>query len=250
MAKRKKTIRAGCLVKTVLYTPPEPRDCPRARAEKSKATSAARKLINDKTAKGRLEMLFAANFKPEDEFVTLTYDEEHLPKNRAQAVDDIRKYIRRLRVQWQRKEKELRYVYVTEHNHGDGRFHHHIMLSALSENDIETIRSLWTFGKVVDVERVEEKEFDQWAQYMAKESGDRPLGKRMWTCSKGLLQPTVEYETVSNDTALTAPLRCEILEKEERVTEFGSYAYIKYKIPLQTTTKRKPRHQEYRACQP
>lgn len=250
MAKRKKTIRAGCLVKTVLYTPPEPRDCPRARAEKSKATSAARKLINDKTAKGRLEMLLAANFQQEDEFVTLTYDEEHLPKNRAQAADNIKKYIRRLRNQWRRQGEALRYVCVTENVHGEGRFHHHIVLSALSENDIETIRSLWSFGKVVDVKRVEGKEFDHWANYMTKESGNRPLGKRMWTCSKGLLQPTIEYETVSNDTALTVPLNCHILEKEERVTEFGSYAYIKYKITLQTTTKRKPRHQEYRACQP
>lgn len=60
MAKRKKTIIAGPIVKTIIYTAPEPQDGKRARAEKSKMTSAAQKAMNDKTARGRLEMLLAA----------------------------------------------------------------------------------------------------------------------------------------------------------------------------------------------
>ena len=62
MAKRKKTITAGCIVKTILYTAPEPRDGERVRAEKSRMTTAAQKAMNDKTARGKLEMLLAANF--------------------------------------------------------------------------------------------------------------------------------------------------------------------------------------------
>ena len=54
MAKRKKTIIAGSIVKTILYTAPEPRDGERTRAEKSRMTSAAQKAMNDKTARGRL----------------------------------------------------------------------------------------------------------------------------------------------------------------------------------------------------
>ena len=46
MAKRKKTIMAGCIVKTILYTAPEPRDGERARAEKSRMTAAAQKAMN------------------------------------------------------------------------------------------------------------------------------------------------------------------------------------------------------------
>ena len=41
MAKRKKTIIAGRIRKTVIYTAPEPQDSPRVRAAKSRATSAA-----------------------------------------------------------------------------------------------------------------------------------------------------------------------------------------------------------------
>ena len=62
MAKRKKTIIAGQIVKTIIYTAPEPLDGKRARAEKSRMTSAAQKAMTDKAARGRLEMLLAANF--------------------------------------------------------------------------------------------------------------------------------------------------------------------------------------------
>ena len=56
MARKLKMIVAGNLVKVVLYTAPEPRDTPRARAEKSRMTSAAQKAMNDKTARDKLEM--------------------------------------------------------------------------------------------------------------------------------------------------------------------------------------------------
>lgn len=86
MAKRKKTIVAGDLIKTVIYTAPEPRDGPRVRAAKSRITSAAQKAMNDKTARGRLEMSIAANFKRHDLFLTLTYRLKDLPAKRAGAV--------------------------------------------------------------------------------------------------------------------------------------------------------------------
>lgn len=90
MAKRKKTIIAGPIVKTIIYTAPEPQDGKRARAEKSKMTSAAQKAMNDKTARGRLEMLLAANFTGRDLFVTLTYRDADLPGSRAAAVKLLR----------------------------------------------------------------------------------------------------------------------------------------------------------------
>lgn len=64
---------------------------PQARAEKSRATTAARKWINDKTARGKMEMLLWANFTERDLYVTLTYDDAHLPKNRKEAQENVRK---------------------------------------------------------------------------------------------------------------------------------------------------------------
>ena len=86
MAKRKKTIIAGSIVKTIIYTAPEPLDGKRTRAEKSRMTTAAQKAMNDKAARGRLEMLMAANFTGRDLFITTTYRDDDLPPNRAEAV--------------------------------------------------------------------------------------------------------------------------------------------------------------------
>ena len=55
MAKVKKTIIAGSLVKSVIYTAPEPRDGQHVRAVKSRMTSAAQKAMNDYNTTGEKE---------------------------------------------------------------------------------------------------------------------------------------------------------------------------------------------------
>ena len=231
MAKRKKTITAGCIVKTILYTAPEPRDGERARAEKSRMTTAAQKAMNDKTARGRLEMLLAANFVGRDLFLTLTYRDADLPAKRAGAVKNVRKFLKQLREHRKARGQVTKYIYTTEEKHGAARLHHHIVLNA-TERDIETIRSLWPYGDVVDLEYVRDRDYDTLARYMTKESVEgRPVGAQMWTGSRNLDKPVVESCFVSDDTALAVPPGCFVLEREEKTTEYGSYCYIKYRVP-------------------
>ena len=232
MAKRKKTIIAGRIRKTVIYTAPEPQDSPRVRAAKSRATSAAQKAMNDKTARGRLELLLACNFAGKDLFLTLTYRDGDGPATRKEAVQNVRRFLADLRKSRRLRGVSLRYIYTTEDKHGDGRLHHHVMMSATG-HDMEEVRSLWPFGDIVDMEPVGCREYDQWAAYMTKESVEgRPVGAQMWTCSKGLTRPVVVSEYVPNDTALGVPVGCHVMEREERMTEFGSYQYVKYKVPM------------------
>ena len=122
MAKRKKTIVAGRIVKTIIYTAPEPLDGKRARAEKSRMTTAAQKVMNDKAACGRLEMLLAANFTGRDLFVTLTYRATDLPEKRAAAVKNVRAFLKAFREHRKARGQELKYIYTTEDKHGDGRY--------------------------------------------------------------------------------------------------------------------------------
>lgn len=231
MAKRKKTITAGRIVKTILYTAPEPRDGERVRAEKSRMTTAAQKAMNDKSARGRLEMLLAANFTRHDLFLTVTYRPEDLPKTRARAVKNIRKFLKDLRKYRIARGLELRYVYTTEEKHGEARLHHHLVINGTGQ-DIETIRSLWPYGDVIDIEQIDENDFAALAMYMTKESVEgRPVGAQMWTRSRNLRQPTVTTCFVPDDTTLAVPPGCDVLEREEKATEYGSYSYIKYRLP-------------------
>lgn len=231
MAKRKKTIIAGRIVKTAIYTAPEPIDGQRARAEKSRMTTAAQKAMNNKTARARLEMLMAANYSGRDLFVTLTYRDEDLPRNRAAAVERLRKFIKALRAQRRKHGQTLKYLYTTEEKHGEARLHHHLVINGTGK-DLETLQSLWPYGEVLDVEYIGERGYDALAAYVTKESVEgRPVGAQMWTASRSMVKPVVESAYVSNDTMLGVPLGCYVLEKEEKVTEFGSYCYIKYKVP-------------------
>ena len=236
MAKIKKTIRAGRLVKTVIYTAPEPRDTPRERAEKSRATTAAQKKMNDKSARSRLEMLLAANFNGRDLFITLTYRADALPAKRADAIKNVRYFLRCLRETRKMRGQSLKYIYTTENKHGSGRFHHHIVMSSTGD-DLATIKSLWAYGDVVDMEYIAQRDYDTWAQYITKESAEeRPVGAQMWTGSKGLNKPIVERCYVPNDTAIDTPTGCHIIEREEKITEFGRYFYIKYLLPRERDT--------------
>lgn len=241
MAKRKKTITAGNIVKTILYTAPEPRDSERVRAVKSRMTTKAQQAMNDKTARGRLEMLLAANFSLRDLFVTLTYRDADLPGKRADAVKLLRKFIKELRKSRRARGKGLRYIYTTENKHGAGRLHHHLVVNAAGR-DLEELRSLWPYGDIIDIEYIKERDYTELAMYMTKESVEgRPVGAQMWTGSRNLDKPKVEVDFVPDDTTLTVPAGCHIIEREEKITEYGSYCYIKYRLPKRPkrTQKRK-----------
>ena len=256
MAKRKKTITEGCIVKTILYTAPEPRDGERARAEKSRMTTAAQKAMNDKTARCRLEMLLAANFVGRDIFLTLTYRDADIPSKRAEAVKKVRKFIKQLREYRKARGQVLKYVYTTEGKHGAGRLHHHLVINA-TERDIEVIRSLWPYGDMIDLVYVRDRDYDTLARYMTKESVEgRPVGAQMWTRSRNLEQPVVESCFVPDDTALAVPPGCFVLEREEKATEYGCYSYIKYRVPSwrqqqsrpEAASERSERTSQYLTC--
>lgn len=148
MAKRKKTIIAGRIVKTAIYTAPEPIDGQRARAEKSRMTTAAQKAMNNKTARARLEMLMAANYSGRDLFVTLTYRDEDLPRNRAAAVERLRKFIKALRAQRRKHGQTLKYLYTTEEKHGEARLHHHLVINGTGKDLERTWRRYKAFGRM------------------------------------------------------------------------------------------------------
>ncbi len=97
MAKRLKTITAGRLVSGVCYTVATRQDSETARTAKQRMSTEAQERINLRRAWQKLEMLLAANFGPGDLHVVLTYEDDHLPKDRGAAVKLLRKLLVLLR---------------------------------------------------------------------------------------------------------------------------------------------------------
>lgn len=229
MAKFKRIIVAGPLVIEAVYPAPNPRDSLGVRCGKKALSSEAQKRMNLKYAYQRLELEIAANFGARDLYATLTYDDAHLPGSRQDAAARIQAFWRRLRLARKAKGQELRYIYVTEHKHGDGRWHHHVLINATGD-DYALIRKLWGQGGIefrpIRISR--DKNFETLARYLCKEQRDK-LGQRLWSGSRNLRKPEKECSRVPNDTPLAPPKGAMVLtDTGDVTTAYGHYRYIKY----------------------
>lgn len=254
MAKRIKTIRAGRLVFGVCYSQAMASDSPKARAAKTKCSSQARRALNFRAAWQKLWLLLAANFRRGDLWITLTYDDEHLPDCRKEAKKRVTLFLDRLRAARRRSGEELRYIYCTEGLTEDGgrRLHHHMVLSAgAAHKDYELIRSLWTFGENIEIRRLGEHElytddFLELAQYMCKERNPEAkvynVGDKCWIGSKNLQRPVTDSVLVDDNITIAAPPGARVIDRDETSNQFGSYHYIVYLLPDDApAVKQKPR---------
>ncbi len=232
MSKFKKVIVAGPLVLEAVYPAPNLRDSSAVRAGKKSLSSEAQQRMNLKYAYQKLELQIAANFGVNDLYCTLTYDDEHLPKDRKIATRRMQAFWKKLRTAREKAGKELRYIYVTEGKHGDGRLHHHVLINATGE-DYDEIRQLWNYGNVdyVRIRIDRDKNYESIAKYMCKEQREK-LGQRLWSCSRNLKKPEQETFRVDDDTSILAPPGALVLEdSSDHVTEYGHYRYIKFLAP-------------------
>ena len=229
MAKFKKIIVAGPLVLETVYPAPNPRDSAGVRAGKKALSSEAQQRMNLKYAYQKLELEIAANFGVGDLYATFTYDDAHLPASRKEANSKVSLFMRRLRAARKASGHELRYIYVTEHKHGDGRWHHHILINSTGE-DFALIRELWGQGNIEFIKiRVDrDKNYETLARYMCKEQRDK-VGLRLWSGSRNLRKPERECFRVPNDTPLSPPRNALVLnDTGDIATAYGHYRFIKY----------------------
>lgn len=244
MAKVLKQVRCGRLVCAVIYTQAAAGDSPRARAEKKRASTAARERINARTSFQKLERTLAANFDDGDLLVTLTYDDKHLPMDREGAVRRIRAFNTKLRKARKARGQELKYVYVTEGAYAGGRLHHHMVVNSTGQ-DLEELRQLWPYGVGIQIRRLTFNKLDTYealASYLTKEPrefGHPRVGERTWTPSLNLEQPEEVTERVPDYVTLAAPPEAETLAKlGPEVNGYGEFAWIKYLLPRDPRRKR------------
>lgn len=228
MAKMLKTIVAGPLVLQTIYPVISVKDSDGVRAGKRNLSSEAQIRMNLKYSYQKLELEMAANFKKGDIVATLTYDDDHLPRSRREAMRRAQRFWRKLRAK-RGITVDLLYIYVTEHKHGDGRWHHHALINSTG-NDYAMILSAWGYGSVemhpFQVDR--EKNYETLARYFAKEQRDF-VGQRLWSCSRNLKKPEPDSRRVGNDVELMVPEGATVLMDTGDVrTAYGHYRFVKY----------------------
>lgn len=244
---RVKTIKAGPLTYTVAYSQAMPHDEPRARAEKTLLSSAARQRINFQAAARKLQLLIACNFGWRDLFLTLTYDDDHLPPNRQAAAAEVKAWVRRLRAAALLNKHQLRYILITEsvpdQPGGDKRLHHHVILNA-APGMVEDAAAAWGRGNV-DWELLgsgSNDDFSARAAYMVKErhpgETGRRTGLRAWVPSRGLRRPVESSVLVPELCRPAPPPGCYVVESDARQNCYGAYYYLAYVDGVKQGNKR------------
>lgn len=228
MAKIRKIITAGCLTIEAIYTAYSPRDGYVARAEKRKISTEAQKWQNLKNAYQKLELQLAANIRPGDWKVCLTYAPDQLPPNRAAAQKDIAAFLRRLR---SRRREPWVYFYRLEHKHKAGsHWHFHLYLSRGPETSDDLAR-LWGKGDVnycAPIVIDEDETYEKLARYIVKEAPDK-LGQHLWEHSRGLAKAEVDRVRLPDDADIFVPPGCILLgECSGSRSIYGSYHSIKF----------------------
>lgn len=169
-----------------------------------KDNSKAQKNLNDKNARKYVERLINQNFTDRDIWMTLTYDDAHLPPDGDidVAVKNMQKYIRR--VNYQRKKRGLpnaKYVYVTEYNpDAEIRWHHHIVMDG--DLDMDTVEACWKQSSRNEVRRLNKDEngLSGMANYLVKEK-KRIRSEKRWNSSQGLQDPNIRVVHSKRPTA-------------------------------------------------
>ena len=237
-----KRIYAGAIVVEALYDRCSPRDGPRQRAEKKKASSEAQRRLNKINSAQQLELRLAANYPAPGSalVITLTYDDAHLPGSRQEAQRRFKYFLQKIRRKRLSAGLPEPVVFWAPEvlTSASGRWHHHAVIDNTGI-DMDIIRRCWIYGGDIFVEKLRvdnEKNHETLARYMTKELREcqdytaRP-GLHGWSCTRNARKPETETITVPADYALEAPEGCEVLIDESRSTEWSSWRVLKYRIP-------------------
>lgn len=76
-------------------------------------------------------------------FITLTYDNEHLPLNQTLVKSDLQKFLKRLRRDL--GNRRIKYFACGEYGTKTQRPHYHLIVLGLDDNDRDLIKENWTF---------------------------------------------------------------------------------------------------------
>ena len=235
MARNHLIIEAGCECMEVMYPRISKGDSRTVRKGKKDVTKDAKQRMNDKAAYRKLEMELAANYRANDLVLCLTFDDAHLPKDRAGVKAAVKKFTAALRKEREKRGQTLTYHYTEEHKHlsedesMNGRWHIHMVMNATGD-DYRLISTLWARGHA-DIQRLRvdrDKNFESLARYMTKEPRDK-VGHRLWSSSQGAKKPRRELRQVGNGETIKIPRNVMVLSDTGEVeTVYGSYRFVRY----------------------
>ncbi len=194
-------------------------------------TAEEKKAANDKHSLKRLQRTVNATFAEGGLYVTMTYDDKHLPKTREEAEHTASLYIKRLQYSF----PDVKIILVTGFGVESGRLHHHMIIQGAYE---KTIIKKWNCGMVTRIEPLRAhnvyhgndhgRDYTALSTYLFRHSADKTSGKR-WKQTRSVTAPEAETpKEVKRTYSATKPPRT---PKGYRLVEAreGRYGYLYFK---------------------
>ena len=208
------------------------------RIKRWKVTPEDMKIVNTRRREKGLRRLIDLNFEKGDCYYTFTYrkGERYSLKD---AKKHIRKMIERLRYQYKKRKKQLKWIWtwgVTK----TGKPHHHMIINFVKDIPYaDVIRKYFPYGKVVNEWMYEEGNFEKLAEYIIKHKDERKDAEEGQTpsycSSRNLKRPRPKVIKKIKEEKLTKPPRIpkgfelHMKEGDQGVTG-GGYRYRFYTL--------------------
>ena len=202
----------------------------KGRGKRKKPTSEIQQRLNQRHAEAKLRRLLHTNFTEADLFVTLTFDDDHLPPSVEDAQKQTQNFLRRLK----RRCKGMKYVYILEKGQENDRLHIHMVVSGgLDEDDMAV---LWGMGKA----KAAPLEFNEdglaaLAKYFTKgdaENGGKPITWKRWVGSRNLEKPEVRERDGRLPHRKMAGLCQDGGDTDYLETEYDGYEIAPYSVKV------------------
>ena len=206
------------------------------REKKEKPTSEAQKKVNRRKAERELRRSMNANFEDGDYLVRLDFFKENAPPDGKRMQDLMNKALRKLRAEYKKAGKVLKYIYVKEIGPRGGRHVHMVM----NRCDTELVRKCWPYGGIHIDPLNSNGQYKKIASYFMKYA-DRTaategklVGKRYYP-SRSLKKPVIKKRKIRAQRyreMIKVP-EGYVLDKEtviSGISELTGYAYFEYSL--------------------
>lgn len=152
-------------------------------------------------------MLLELLTNPRAIFVTLTYDEQHLPQDKSLRKEDLQQFLKRLRYYF--PGREIRYFAVGEYGDESWRAHYHLIIYGVDFVERDVLLKAWTLG-LIHVGTAETDSMQYVAGYVTKKmtsSKDLRLKGRKPEFALMSRKPGLGFKAVKNfaDAVLSNP---------------------------------------------
>lgn len=204
-----------------------------------KESTKAQRMLNLRRSMDTVTYLANENFSEDDVMLTLTSFRVDGDDQDAAAKRTITSFVKKLRREWAKRDRELKYIYTLERTDSPiygRRYHLHILLNAHAY-DRDWLESLWT-KSACNTRRYQDQaeHMGGFAGYLKKpKEGQEKAGFRAWACSRNLKRP---QPTVSTHKISIRKMERIAHAMEQEAREIVETVYPGYKCTRDVVTRR------------